>query len=62
MATNTIKVGVNVTDNGSTSKVIKDVDQLNAKLKDAKASAGELGGSVSSRKLAAKSHVCTFKG
>lgn len=61
MATNTIKVGVNVTDNGSTSKVIKDVDQLNAKLKDAKASAGELGGSVSSRKLAAKATSVPLK-
>ena len=61
MATNTIKVGVNVTDNGSTSKVIKDVDQLNAKLKDAKASASELGGSVSSRKLAAKATSVPLK-
>lgn len=56
MATNNIKVGVNVTDNGSTQKVIKDVSELNKGLEKAKATAASLagGGTSGSRAVAAK--------
>ena len=58
MATNEIKVGVNVTDNGSTQKVIKSVAELNKGLEQAKSTAASLSGSTggtSGSKSAAKS-------
>lgn len=54
MATNNVKVGVQVTDNGSTQKVIKDVSELNKGLEKAKATAASLGGTAGSKAVAAK--------
>ena len=53
MATN-IKVGIDVNDNGSTGKVIKSVESLNAKLTETAKTAAkvQVGGTASSRKLA----------
>lgn len=55
MATQNTKVGIEITDSGSTAKLIKSVKDLHSNLKETKKTASEVkvGGTSSSRKMAA---------